>query len=67
MRSAARVVVRIIHALSAGLALFSIAGMIFVMLIVVYTVALRELGQPGVKGIVEYSELGMAVTAFFAA
>ncbi|NYE35838.1 TRAP-type C4-dicarboxylate transport system permease small subunit [Nocardioides cavernae] len=55
-----------IHALSRGLAVFSIAGMVFVMLIVVWNVTLRELGQPGVKGIVEYSELGMAVTAFFA-
>lgn len=66
MRSVARVLARIIHAMSAGLAVFSVLGMLFVMLVVVYNVGLRELGQPGVRGIVEYSELGMAVTAFFA-
>jgi TRAP-type C4-dicarboxylate transport system permease small subunit len=66
MRTAARLTARIIHTLSAGLAVLSIAGMVFVMLIVVYNVVLRELDQPGVKGIVEYAELGMAVTAFFA-
>lgn len=66
MRKVARVIARIIHALSASLAVISIVGMIFVMLIVVYNVALRELDRPGVKGIVEYAELGMAITAFFA-
>jgi TRAP-type C4-dicarboxylate transport system permease small subunit len=66
MRSVARVLASIIHALSRALAVFSIAGMLFVMVLVVYTVALRELGQPGVRGTVEYSELGMAITAFFA-
>lgn len=66
MKSLVRAIARTIHALSAGLAALSIAGMVFVMLIVVWNVTLRELDQPGVKGIVEYSELGMAITAFFA-
>ena len=66
MKSVARVLAGAIHALSRALALFSVAGMVFVMLIVVWNVTLRELDQPGVKGIVEYSELGMAITAFFA-
>ncbi len=66
MTSVARAVAGTIHALSRVLAVISIAGMLFVMMLVVYNVALRELDQPGVKGIVEYSELGMAITAFFA-
>jgi TRAP-type C4-dicarboxylate transport system permease small subunit len=63
---AARSVAAVIHALSRVVALFSIAGMIFVMLLVVWNVAMRETGQSEVDGIVEYSELGMVITAFFA-
>lgn len=55
-----------VHGLSRALSLVALAGMLFVMLIVVYNVVLRELDRPGVLGVVEYSELGMALTAFFA-
>ncbi|EHK82475.1 TRAP transporter small permease [Saccharomonospora azurea] len=56
----------VVHALSRTLSVLSIGGMAFVMLIVVYNVVLREVGSPEVRGIVEYSELGMALAAFFA-
>ncbi|ASR37680.1 hypothetical protein BAY61_24760 [Prauserella marina] len=55
-----------IHALSRSLAVVSIAGMVFIMLLVVYNFVLRELGKPEVPGVVEYVELAMALTAFFA-
>lgn len=66
MSAVARGIAQLIHGLSRTLAVFSIAGMIFVMLTVVYNIVLRQLGRPELLGVVEYAELGMAVTAFFA-
>ncbi|PXY28942.1 hypothetical protein DI005_29740 [Prauserella sp. PE36] len=55
-----------VHALSRALAVVSIVGMVFIMLLIVYNVVLRELGKQEVTGTVEYVELAMALTAFFA-
>lgn len=63
---AARLAARIIHGLSRTLAIVSMVGMAFIMSLIAYNIALRELGVPGVRGVVEYAELAMAVTAFFA-
>ncbi|MFF5986463.1 TRAP transporter small permease [Prauserella flavalba] len=55
-----------VHACSRALAVVSIVGMVFIMLLIVYNVVLRELGKQEVTGTVEYVELAMALTAFFA-
>lgn len=62
----AKVVATAVHLIARAIALLSIAGMIFVMLLVVWNVTMREAGRSEVDGIVEYAELGMVITAFFA-
>lgn len=55
-----------IHLASRVVSVIAVLGMIFVMMIVVYNVGLREADQPPLRGIVEYVEIGMVITAFFA-
>lgn len=66
MITLARSAASVIHGLTRVLAAISLLGMLFVMLIVVYDVAVRHTGYPGVTGIVEYVEVGLALTVFFA-
>lgn len=56
----------VVHFLARLLALLSLFGMAYVMLMVVYDVAMRNLGRPGVTGLVEYVEIGLMLAVFFA-
>lgn len=62
----ARWVAWAIHALSRTLAIISIVAMAFLMLAVVYDIFLRETGQAEIRGLVEYAEIALVLTAFFA-
>lgn len=53
-----------IHLLSRVVGVVAIIAMLFIMLVVVYSVVLREANQPPIRGIVEFVEFGMAMTAF---
>lgn len=62
----ARTAAALIHLVSRVLAVVSIIGMACVMVLVVYDVFLRTSGQRELRGLVEYAEIGLVLTAFFA-
>lgn len=66
MRSVATTAAAAIHAVSRLLSIISMVAMAFVMFLVVYDVFLRTSGQPEIRGLVEYAEIGLVLTAFFA-
>lgn len=55
-----------IHLLARAFAVIALVGLVFVMLIMCYDVLMRNLDRPGVIGIVEYVEVGLILTVFFA-
>lgn len=66
MRTVATTAASAVHAVSRLLGLISMVAMAFVMLLVVYDVFLRTSGQRELRGLVEYAEIGLVLTAFFA-
>lgn len=66
MITIARGAASIVHLLARLLAVLSLAGMAYVMLMVVYDVAMRNLDKPGITGLVEYVEIGLILTVFLA-
>lgn len=66
MTTLAKAAAGLIHLLARILALGSLVGMVAVLLLVTYDVAMRQTNRPGLTGVVEYVEIALALTVFFA-